>query len=203
MQIPVRNLIFSFILVFLFGVLCVFGAAYSVQKVEEKYIHKDIETVPESDVAILLGASVVKGKPSPILEARAEAAFLLYEAKKVSKILVTGDGTSLNYDEITPVHTYLREKNVPDEDILLDRTGFDTYSSMYRALHVNTIASAVIVTQEFHLPRALFIARNLGIDARGFVASGKEGLTDAYIREIPATIKAIYDVSVRRQPEAI
>lgn len=203
MQIPVRNLIFAFILVFLSGVLCIFGAVYSVQKIEAKHIYRDMDNLPKSDVAILLGASVVKGKLSPVLEARTEAALLLYDAKKVSKILVTGDGTSLNYDEITPVHTYLRERGVPDEDILLDRTGFDTYSSMYRALHVNTISSAVIVTQEFHLPRALFIARNLGIDARGFVASGKEGLTDAYIREIPATIKAIFDVSVRRQPEAI
>jgi SanA protein len=74
---------------------------------------------------------------------------------------------------------------------------------MYRALHVHTISSATIVTQEFHLPRALFIAKRLGINAHGFVASGKEGITDAYLREIPATIKAIFDVSVRRQPETI
>ena len=156
--------------------------------------------VPVTQVAIVLGASVIDGKPSPILAARADMAIQLYEAGKVSKILVTGDNGELTHDEVTPVRKYLTDAGIPDDDIFLDHAGFDTYSSMYRARTVFDAQSATIVTQDFHLPRALYIARHLGIEAYGVVADG-QGTPSDYIREIPASDKALWDLLTKRSPK--
>lgn len=156
--------------------------------------------VPSAEVAIVPGASVAHGEPSPVLEARASAAVELYFEKKVSKILVTGDNGALNHDEVTPVRKYLLDAGVPAGDIFLDHAGFDTYSSMYRARDVFVVRSAIIVTQDFHMPRALFLARMLGLQAYGFEPAGGGSGRD-YVREIPASVKAIFDLALRRTPK--
>jgi len=163
--------------------------------------YNSTESVPETEVAIVLGASVVRDKPSPVLAARANEAVELYQKGKVQKILVTGDSGDSTHDEVTPVRDYLLESGIPTEDIFLDPSGFDTYSSMYRARAVFGTESATIVTQNFHLPRALFLARTLGIDAVGVVAPGGEYLWQSYLREIPASWKAIFDIILKRQPK--
>jgi SanA protein len=116
----------------------------------------------------------------------------------VKKLLVTGDDGERSYDEVSPVLTYLLEKGIPGRDIFLDHAGFDTYSSMYRARHIFGARSLVIVTQDFHLPRAVFLARAMGIDADGLVA-GDGGTAWDYLREIPATLKAVADLAFHRQ----
>ncbi|HTR18752.1 MAG TPA: ElyC/SanA/YdcF family protein [Candidatus Paceibacterota bacterium] len=156
--------------------------------------------LPKTEVAIVLGASVAGNEPSPILAARANAAISLYEDGKVSKILVTGDNATTNYDEVNPVQRYLLAAGIPPQDIFLDHAGFDTYSSMYRAKDVFEATSAVIVTQDFHLPRALFTARALGLEAYGYTANGGGSIKD-YVREIPASAKALWDLMVRRVPK--
>ncbi len=165
------------------------------------FVASSIEHVPHTDVALVLGASVVRGKPSPVLAERADTATALYKAGKVGKILVTGDNGALTYDEVTPVRKYLLDAGIPTQDIFLDHAGFDTYSSMYRARDVFLVHSLTIVTQDFHLPRALWIARRLGLDAHGVVAEGGEHSPYDYIREIPASIKAIVNVFTDRQPK--
>ncbi len=157
--------------------------------------------VPLADVAIIPGASVIGKTLSPILAARADAAIVLYKSAKVGQILITGDHRSPYYDEVTPVRTYLLSSGIPATDILEDEAGYDTYSSMFRAKNVFNVSSAVIVTQDFHLPRAVFLARSLGIDAYGFEASGS-GTNAEYLREIPASIKALWDLIVRRVPRS-
>lgn len=159
------------------------------------------EGAPETDAAIVLGASVSGGLPSPILAARADEAIALYLKGKVGKILVTGDHGALSHDEVTPVRKYLLAAGIPAEDIFLDHAGFDTYSSMYRAREVFNVHSSVIVTQDFHLPRALFVARSLGIDAVGVITPQMQASVFEYLREIPASWKALIDLVMRRQPK--
>lgn len=165
------------------------------------HIYLSVDDVPKAQIAIVLGASVVGGEPSPILAARADGAIALYNAGKVSKILVTGDNGALTHDEVTPVRKYLLAADIPAEDIFLDHAGFDTYSSMYRANYIFGATSAVIATQDFHLPRALWIARALGIDASGLEVQGGENSPYDYLREIPASFKALWDVATHRTPK--
>ena len=164
-------------------------------------IYTTPESAPQRDVAIVLGASVVKGEPSPVLAARADVAAQLYLNQKVKKILVTGDSSSPSHDEVTPVRKYLVSAGVKPEDIVLDEAGVDTYSSMYRAQAVFGVDSAIVVTQDFHMPRALFIARMLGIDAVGALAREGDDAFYAYLREIPASWKALLDLILKRKPE--
>lgn len=167
---------------------------------EEPYMYDDVADVPQAQAALVLGASVYHGAPSPILEERASEAAALYTQHKVSKILVTGDNGSLSHDEVTPVRKYLLDMGVKPQDIFLDHAGFDTYSSMYRARDVFEARSIIIVTQDFHLPRALFIARSLGLTANGISPQGGGEARD-YAREIPASLKAVVDVLLRRVPK--
>jgi len=158
-------------------------------------------SAPQSQVALVLGASVVHGEPSPLLAERADVAIALYRAGTVQKILVTGDNGALSHDEVTPVRKYLLAAGIPPADIFLDHAGFDTYSSLYRAHAVFGVQSLIIATQDFHVSRALWIARALGLTAYGVVAPGATTSSSDYIREIPATFKAIWDVVTRRTPK--
>ena len=165
------------------------------------FIAESMKTVPSTDAALILGASVFRGSPSPILAERADAAIALYRAGKVSKILVTGDNGAPSHNEVIPVRDYLLKAGIPARDIFLDHAGFDTYSSMYRARYVFLARSVTVVTQDFHLPRALWIARHLGLYAFGMVAEGGENSPAGYVREIPASMKAIFDVLTQREPK--
>lgn len=166
------------------------------------YIFSSIETTPVTQVALVLGASVTSGGAlSPVLAERADRAIALYNAKKVSKILVTGDNATLSHDEVDPVGKYMVGRGVRKGDIFLDHAGFDTYSSMYRARDVFEVQSLTIVSQPFHLPRAVFIARALGLTAYASPAD-KNGLNAYnYVREVPATVKATYDILFSRVPK--
>ncbi len=166
-------------------------------------IYATILDVPSEQVALVLGASIrSNGALSLVLKERADAAIALYEAHKVSKILVSGDNSTLAYDEVYPVGKYLISRGVPVADVFLDYAGFDTYSSLYRAKTIFGVRSMIITSQRFHLPRALFIADVLGVSAVGLDASGP---TDSYLlnalREIPATMKAVFDLLTHRTPQ--
>ncbi len=167
----------------------------------EPFTYTNVGDVPKTEVAIVLGASVVNGEPSPVLAERADAAIALFNAGKVSKILVSGDNGALTHDEVTPVRKYLLDAGIPADDIFLDHAGFDTYSSMFRARDVFLAQSATIVTQDFHLPRALWIARHLGLSAYGLETAGGGGTGWDYAREIPASDKALWNVFTHREPK--
>lgn len=164
------------------------------------YILRSIEEAPSSTVAVVLGASVIRGEPSPALQERAEAALDLYVTGKVQKVLVSGDDSVPGFDEVTPVRKYLVEAGVAPEDIFLDHAGFDTYSSMYRAKEVFGVTDAIIVTQSFHMPRSVFIARTLGIEAYGIVAEERGDPIYNYTREWLASVKAAGDLLFKRVP---
>lgn len=187
------------IIVLLFASVAMFVPLF-MRYVEAPYTYPNVRDVPKADVAVVLGASVYRGRPSPVLEERANTAVQLYLSGKVRKILVTGDNSALTHDEVTPVRKYLISAGIPGGDIFLDHAGFDTYSSMYRARDIFEAQSAIIVTQDFHLPRALFIARSLGISAYGVGAKGSGGAGKDYLREVPASVKALFDLALHRKP---
>jgi len=167
-----------------------------------QYIYSDITKVPDTEVAMVLGASVTSaGDLSGILKERADEAVLLYRAGKVNKILVTGDNSTVSHNEVDPTARYLVSVGVRPDDIFLDHAGFDTYSSMYRARDVFAVTSVTIVSQDFHLPRSVYVARSLGLTAYAAEAkSGGVGIFN-YVREIPATVKAMWDVTLSRTPK--
>ncbi len=151
-----------------------------------------------SDVVLIPGASVVRGAPSAILRSRSDAAVALYQGARASNILVSGDNGAKEYDEVTPVVAYLIDSGIPKKDIIVDRGGFDTFTSLFRARETLGFRSIVIVTQDFHVARAVFIARALGLDARGFATPG--GRFFDYVRELPASWKAVLDIGFNRTP---
>ncbi len=168
----------------------------------KKYIWDDIDKVPPTEVAVILGAAIMRdGSLSPVLIDRVETALKLYEAQKVAKILVTGDNSSLAHNEVNPVRLYLLDKGIPDENIFLDHAGFDTYSSMYRARDIFLANTMTIVTQSFHLPRSVFIARALGLKAYGLSADNGHYKFRNYVREMLANVKAVADLILKREPK--
>lgn len=192
------------VILWCFGVL-VFGVIASNLYIYAKakpYMYGSVSEAPVAETALVLGAAVLpSGSLSPIFTNRADMAVSLYRAEKVNKILVSGDNSTVEYNEVNPVRLYLINKGVPEEDIFLDHAGFDTYSSMYRARNIFLVSSVIVSTQSFHLPRSVFIARQLGIDAYGVKADVGRTLLRNYIREIFANEKAILNLVLERQPK--
>lgn len=135
-----------------------------------KYITKP-ENAPEADAVLVLGARVYpNGNVSLMLNDRLITGHELYEKGLAPKIIVSGDHGSKEYDEVNAMKGFLKEKNVPAEDIFMDHAGFSTYESLYRARDIFQVKKVIIVTQEYHLMRAIFVARELGLEAYGVVA---------------------------------
>lgn len=166
------------------------------------YIHKDLQMLPKSHTALVLGAGLLtNGKLSPIFKDRIDIAISLYTSGKVETILVSGDDGTASHNEVNPAREYLLTQGIPESDIFLDHAGFDTYSSMYRAREVFLVTTVIIVTQSFHLPRSVFIARRLGIDAYGTPADQHAYSFKNNIREVFANVKAFMNVTFLRIPK--
>ncbi len=153
---------------------------------------------------MLLGSLVYPdGRLSDVMEDRVLTAAELYKNQKVKKILVSGDHGRKNYDETNTIKIHLLRLGIPPADIFLDHAGFDTYDSLYRASAVFHVDSAIIVTQAFHLPRAVYIGKSLKIDVVGVIADRRK-YRSVYLnegREIIARIKAFFDVTLSAKPK--
>ncbi|HLA82363.1 MAG TPA: ElyC/SanA/YdcF family protein [Thermoleophilia bacterium] len=135
------------------------------------HIVSTVQEAPQAQAAIVLGARVYpNGTLSPMLRDRLETGVLLYKAGKVEKLLLSGDHGQTTYDEVNAMLRYAVERGVPDEDVFTDHAGFSTYDTMYRARDVFKVHSAIVVTQGFHLARAVYTARALGLEATGVAA---------------------------------
>lgn len=159
--------------------------------------------VPVRPVAIVFGAGLTRsGDASPILRDRIRTAANLYLAGKVEKLLMTGDNSTLDYNEPAAMREYALSLGIPDEDIVLDYAGRRTYDSCYRAREIFGVEKAVLVTQDFHLPRALYLCNMLGVDGVGVVAENfryrRASLLFWNARELAATVTALVDVHVIR-----
>lgn len=169
-------------------------------------IYRDITAIPNSKTVIVLGASVhADGKLSPILKDRVDTAIKLFRNDKVDNFLVTGDHRTEDYNEVAAMVGYLEENGIDKDLIISDHAGLDTYDSMYRAGKVFGIKNAIVVTQEFHLPRALFIASNLGFDYLGFPADQRAYQTEYRLkqREKLANFKALWEVLLKKKPRTL
>jgi SanA protein len=151
---------------------------------------------------IVLGCRVNDGEVGNCLEERMERALALYRDKSVQRLLLSGDHGRRGYDEVNAMKHWLTERGVPLEHIFLDHAGFDTYDSMVRAKRVFQIDRAIIVTQSFHLPRALYLARACGIEAFGAGADPPEGSVcgGSAVREPMACVKAWWNVNTGASP---
>ncbi len=165
-------------------------------------IYNDLTSVPHTSVALIPGAAILRdGSLSPVLKDRVDAALRLYQAGKADNILVSGDNGTTTYNEVNPVRIYLLQSGVPFAHIYLDHAGFDTYSSMYRAKEIFRVGSTTIITQSFHLPRAVYVARHIGIVAYGYNADDGHYLLKNYIREWFADVKTLLDLLREREPK--
>ncbi len=155
--------------------------------------------VGPAEVALVLGAYVEPdGKMSQMLADRVQGAAELWRAGKVQKILVSGDHTRWSYDEPDTMRRALQADGVPAADIFTDHDGIDTWYSMVRARRVFGVRSAIVVTQGFHMPRALYLASAAGLRAHGFVTDlhgyGQQGELSS-VREVLARVKAVYQAA--------
>ena len=162
-----------------------------------------IERVPERPVAIVFGAGLWwDGSPSPVLRDRVAMAAQLYFTGKVKKLLMSGDNRFLDYNEPGAMREYALKLGVPEEDIVLDFAGRRTYDTCYRAREIFGLEQAILVTQAFHLPRALYTCNQLGLQAVGVPADMRDYRRGAQLywqgREIPATLMALLEVHVTR-----
>ncbi len=148
-------------------VLVLVGANVFVTRSAEGLAFDEVGDVPERPTAIVFGAGVVDGKPTPALADRVRGAADLYRQGRVHHLLLTGDNSRVDYDEVSAMRELAMAEGVPAEAITRDHAGFDTRSSCYRARDVFGVRSAVLVTQDYHLPRALYTCADLGIDVVG------------------------------------
>ncbi|HEU5253227.1 MAG TPA: ElyC/SanA/YdcF family protein [Solirubrobacterales bacterium] len=160
----------------------------------------DVAEVPKTEVAIVPGALVEPdGDLSAMLAARVEQASRLWHAGKVEKVLVSGDHGSWKYDEPDTMRKALVRDGVAPEDVFEDHAGFDTWATMVRARQIFGVRDAVVITQGFHMPRALYLADEAGIDATGLTADlqpwGYQGRKSS-VREVLSRVKAVVDVSL-------
>lgn len=163
-------------------------------------------SLSEVDCIIVLGASVKNGDtPSPMLRDRLDEGIALYKAGCAPKILMSGDHGSQYYNEVSVMKKYAIEQGVPSEDIFLDHAGFSTYESMYRARAIFGAEKVVIVTQKYHLTRAVYNAKNLGMDAYGVAAKPVKygGQTIRNIREYLAISKDYIMTFIKPEPTVL
>ncbi|MDR5590722.1 SanA/YdcF family protein [Christiangramia sp. SM2212] len=187
-------------------IFVILGIEAIFQRQTAGLIYDNMSNVPPARTVIILGASVhADGKLSPILKDRVDTAIKLFEKNKVNNFLVTGDHRSEDYNEVAAMVGYLEENGIDKSLIISDHAGLDTYDSMYRAGKLFEVESAIVVTQKFHLPRALFIAKNLGLDYRGFAADQRAYQTEYRLkqREKLANLKALWEVLLKKEPRTL
>lgn len=179
------------------GLLLFLGSPFVIQTIEQNKIYA-LDKVPEQEVAIVFGAGLKKdGTPSDALKDRLTVAAELYQAGSIQKILVSGDNRFENYNEPDVMSAYLQTQfGIPAEAIAEDYAGRRTYDTCIRAKTIWNVDAAILITQDFHLPRALYTCESLGIDSVGVSASLQPYLFQKWYhqRETLATLKMLWDL---------
>lgn len=175
---------------------------FYVKETTKNQLVSDYSSLNNIDCIIILGAGVRNNRPSLMLEDRLQKGLELYNNNVSSKIIVSGDHGRKDYDEVNIMKEFLTHNNVSSSDIFMDHAGFSTYDSIYRAKEIFRTKKIVIVSQEYHLYRALFIADKLGLEAYGVKAEPKEYYGDSFreIREVIARIKDFFKVIIKPKP---
>lgn len=178
---------------FLLAIILVLGINYYVIFSTKKQIIKDndFSNINNIDCILILGAKIWDDGPSPMLNDRLETGINLYKNGVAPKIIMSGDHHLPDYDEVNVMKNFAILEGIPSIDIFMDHAGLSTYDSIYRAKEIFKAQNIIIVTQEYHLYRALYIAKKLGLNAYGVSADPREyaGQTSREIREILARDK--------------
>lgn len=191
------SLIVGFI--FVIGILIFIINVYMINVTDEYILSEQEVRNYKFDCITVLGASVKSdGTPSLMLKDRLDQAIVLYFDDVSNKLLMSGDHAYNDYDEVNTMKNYAVNKKVPSSDIFMDHAGLNTYDSMYRLKNVYEVDKTLIVTQEYHLYRSIYIARKLGLNAYGVAAEPKEYTGQFYrdIREILARFKDFFQVII-------
>jgi SanA protein len=192
----------AFVALILFIGLLIYSN-YAVVRSSKDYIYTNAGEVPQSQAALVLGALVYgNGQLYFMTKDRADMAIALYKAGKVKKILVSGDHGHDNYDEVNTIRNYILKTGIPPQDVFMDHAGFNTYASMYRARDIFKVESMIVCTQQFHLNRAVFLARSMGIPTTGIAVekiklSGRS-MAFSKLRETGARLKAWLEADIFR-----
>lgn len=168
-----------------------------------KYII-DIDSYKELkdlDCIIVLGSGMVGDKPTPILEDRLIKGIELYNLGVTDKILMSGDHGRVEHDEVNLMKKYAIEKSIPSNNIFMDHAGFSTYETMYRAKEIFKVKKVVLVTQEYHMYRSIYIARKMGIEAYGVITDNIKGDKYREAREVLARNKDFFNVMIKPKPK--
>jgi vancomycin permeability regulator SanA len=164
---------------------------------------RTVADVPAAKVAVVFGAGLWNGEPSPYLAHRLDAAAALYRAGRVKAVLVTGDNSRKDYDEPDAMRTYLGRHGVPAGRVVRDYAGFDTWDSCVRARKIFGVERAVLISQNFHIRRAVALCEAAGVTSYGVGVAENHDVTWYYggTREVFAAGKAVLDAVFRPDPQ--
>ena len=186
-----------------FGAGAVIGSVLLIRRTAAGHIYSAAD-VPPAPIALVLGAQVYPdGTPSDFLAARLDLARQLFVTGKVKAILVSGDRMAKEYDEPRAMQSYLIGAGVPAARILLDEAGIDTYNSSVRAKEVFGASDLIVVTQAYHLPRAVATCLLIGVEANGVgdqTVKGSRAWRSGALRDQLACVKTVLDLLTRRRP---
>ncbi|WP_264525371.1 vancomycin high temperature exclusion protein [Flavobacterium sp. N502536] len=198
MKKNLKNLLYLAIL----GFVIIVSVNLYVKSSTSDLIYPTANNLPKNQVGIIFGAGINGDQPSKYLKDRLDAGILLYQTHKIDKILLSGDNGRDEHDELTVMKNYCYQHGVDTTKIYVDYAGFDTYSTMFRAKSIFNVKSATLVSQEYHLNRAVYIGQKLGVQSVGFSANEGEYLGYKYVtfREYGSIFKAFFDVLRNREP---
>lgn len=164
----------------------------------KEQIYSNAEDIPKADYAMILGCGVIENRPSPLLQQRLEAGLDLFSHQKVDKIILSGYRDGPYYDEVSVMKQYLLKQGVPEEKIIEDKQGDNTYCSI-KNFSTFKGSSLILVTQKRHLERALYLSKKFnhekvyGLEAKSYVANNKSAVIYMNLREMFARVKAVMD----------
>lgn len=188
-----KKVFIAFLIIIIIFITAVIGVnLYVVLSSKNRIIvSSDIEEIENIDCIVVLGAGIWGDEPSPMLKDRLDVAIDLYKKGVAPKIIMSGEHGKENYDEVNIMKSYAINAGIPSEDIFMDHAGFSTYETIYRTKEIFKAKKIIIVTQKYHLYRALYISKKLDIEAYGVGADARKysGQVFREIREILARDK--------------
>ncbi len=197
----VKGLIIAVLCACLISGVAVIGInAYMISYVNDYILTVDDLKNDSFDCVMVLGAGLWDGEPSPMLQERLDFGLTAFETGCTDKLLMSGDHGREEYDEVNKMKDVAIENGVPADNIFMDHAGFSTYESMYRARDIFQVEKMVIVTQKYHLYRAVYNARKLGMDAYGFAADELRYPIYNDIREALARTKDFFYCIIQPEP---
>ena len=189
-------------LIIIISLLLILTINFYVIKISKVKIIENNNKLKNIDCILILGAGIWNDKPSPMLQDRLDEGIKLYKLGIAPKIIMSGDHGNKNYDEVNIMKQYAIDKGIPSEDIFMDHAGFSTYESIYRAKEIFKAKNIIIVTQKYHLYRALYIAKKLDINAYGVSSDPRKYRGQIYreLREILARNKDFMNCIIKTKP---